>query len=124
MKSKNQIKKICRKIRQLKFPNETHYSHFDHTSIKLDCGGVVILKTGRREVPGSNTGCACNLAVQSFLWLSCKYGLGSLRKTSTEGIPPIVPGPTSGQLDSKLLPTYLDYGIFSTLLCFLSRFVS
>ena len=30
--------------------------------------------------------------------LSRKYGLGSLRKTPTEDIPPIGPGPTCGQL--------------------------
>ena len=29
-------------------------------------------------------------------------GLGALRKTPTKGIPPVVPGPTSGQLDSNL----------------------
>ena len=31
--------------------------------------------------------------------VSRKYELGSLRKTSTEGIPPIVPGPSCRQLD-------------------------
>ena len=32
---------------------------------------------------------------------SRKYGLGSLRKTPTEGTSPIGPGPTSGQLAIK-----------------------
>ena len=33
-----------------------------------------------------------------FLWNSVKYGLGSLRKTPTDGTPPLGSGPTSGQL--------------------------
>ena len=33
-----------------------------------------------------------------------KYGLGSLRKTPTEGILPTGPGPTSGQLALILQP--------------------
>ena len=42
---------------------------------------------------------------RGFLRNSHKYGLGSLRKTPTEGNPPIVPGPTSGQLDLYLHPS-------------------
>ena len=44
---------------------------------------------------------------RSFLRNSRNYGLRSLRKTYMEGNPPIFPGPTSGQLDSYLHPTYL-----------------
>ena len=49
-----------------------------------------------------------DVAIRSFPWFSpnsSKYELRSLRKTPTEGIPPIVPGPTSGQLDSYQQPT-------------------
>ena len=37
-----------------------------------------------------------------------KYGLGSLRKTLVEGIPPIVPSPTSGQLELNQQPTKVE----------------
>ena len=62
----------------------------------------------KREVPGSNPGPLVDLDVRSFPRFSPKlhkYGLGSLRKTPTEGNPPIVPGPTSGQLDLYLYPS-------------------
>ena len=39
-----------------------------------------------------------------FLRNSRKYGLGSMGKTPTEGIPPVFPGTTSGQLDLSLQP--------------------
>ena len=39
-----------------------------------------------------------------FLRNSCKYELGSLRMTPTEGMPPIGPDPTSGQLALNLQP--------------------
>ena len=39
---------------------------------------------------------------RGFLRNSRKYGLGSLRKIPSEGIPPIIPDPTSGQLDLSL----------------------
>ena len=42
---------------------------------------------------------------RGFLRNSGKYGLGSLRKTPTEGTPPIGPGPTSGQLILNQQPT-------------------
>ena len=44
-----------------------------------------------------------DLTVRNFPWFSpnSKYGLGSLRKTPTEDIPPTVPDPTSGQLALK-----------------------
>ena len=57
-------------------------------------GGVVTLKTGRREVPGSNP----VRVFRVFFRNSRKYGLVSLRKTLHGGLPPIGPGPTSGQL--------------------------
>ena len=38
---------------------------------------------------------------RGFLRNSLKYGLGSHRKTPTEGIPHIGPGPTSEQLALK-----------------------
>ena len=46
---------------------------------------------------------------RGFLRNSRKYGLISLRKTPTESSPPIVPGPTSGQLDSCLHPSILCF---------------
>ena len=57
----------------------------------LISGIAVTLKTGKREVPGSNPGRACR--PRGFLRNSRKYGLGSLRKTPTEGTPPIGLGP-------------------------------
>ena len=73
-------------------------------------GGMVALKTRRREVPGSNPSRACRssrsgFSVFFFFRNSHNYGLGSLKKTPTEGIPPIGPGPTSGQLALHLHPT-------------------
>ena len=64
------------------------------------------LKAGRWEVPGSIPSRACRLSQLKFshglFQNSGKYGLGSLRKTPTEGNLPIVPRPTNGQLDSYL----------------------
>ena len=72
-------------------------------------GGVVTLKIGRRELPGSNPGRACRPSLfgvfRGFLRNSRKYRLGFLRKTPTEGTPPIGPGSTSGQLALHLRPT-------------------
>ena len=71
-------------------------------------GGVVELKTGRREVLGSTPGRACRPSDSEFYMVflrnSGKYGLGFLRKTPTEDMPFIGPGPTSGQLTLKLQP--------------------
>ena len=71
-------------------------------------GGAVMLKTGRREVPGSNLGRACRLSRSEFSVVFLrnlrKNELGSLRKTPTEGSPPIGPGPTSGHLALSLQP--------------------
>ena len=46
-----------------------------------------------------------------FLQNSRKYGLGSLRKTPTEGISPLGPGHTSGQLalNPTTKPTNLSH---------------
>ena len=65
----------------------------------------------RREIPGSIPDRACR-SIRSefsviFLWTSCKYSLGSLRKTLMEGSPPTGPGPTSGQLALILHPSPL-----------------
>ena len=46
-----------------------------------------------------------HLSIGGFLRKSRKYGLGPLKKTPTEGTPPIGPGPTSGQLAFNLQPT-------------------
>ena len=60
------------------------------------------LKAGRWEVPGSIPSRACRLSQLKFshglFQNSGKYGLGSLRKTPTEGNFPIRPGATSRQL--------------------------
>ena len=68
-------------------------------------------KTGTREVPDPFLGRACRPSRSDFsvvfLRNSIQYGLRSFRKTTTESTPPIVSGPTSGQLDSNLQPTYL-----------------
>ena len=67
-----------------------------------------MLKTGRREVPGSNRGRTCRPSRSEFSVVFSETrvntGTGSLRKIPTEGIPPIVPGPTSGQL-TFILPS-------------------
>ena len=60
-------------------------------------GTAVTLKTGKREVPGSNSGGACRPSRSEFSVVSpklVKYGLGSLRKTPTEDTPPIGLGPS------------------------------
>ena len=65
-----------------------------------------------------------------FLRNLCKYGLGSLRKTPTEGTPNIVPDPTSRQLDSILQPTnpqaIPEFKLFSAIYIFFlnSRYFS
>ena len=63
------------------------------------------LKIFSRDVPGLIPGYVCpaihSKIFHGFVRVSRKYGLGSLRKTLTKGIPPIAPGPTSGQLDLK-----------------------
>ena len=38
-------------------------------------GGVVVLKTGRREVPGSNPGHTCRPSRSEFSWFSPKLAL-------------------------------------------------
>ena len=43
-------------------------------------GGLVTLKTGRREVPGSNPAGAYRSSCSGFLQNLSKYWLGSLRK--------------------------------------------
>ena len=58
-------------------------------------GSAVTLKTGRREMPGSNPGCACRPSRSEFsVVFSETRGLGSLRKSPTEAIPPIGLGPS------------------------------
>ena len=49
---------------------------------------------------------------------SCKYGLGSLRKTRTKGIPPIGSGSTSGQLALNLqqLPVWEIYKLYPVII--------
>ena len=63
------------------------------------------LKTDRREVLSLNPGRAYRPKRTKFSVVfsetRVKYGLGSLRKTPTEDIPLVIPGPTSGRLDSK-----------------------
>ena len=58
----------------------------------IDCT-VLCSKTGRREVPGSVPGRACQPNCLEFSAVFSEThvnnGLGSLRKTPTEGIPPI-----------------------------------
>ena len=87
--------------------------------------GVITLKSGRREVPGSIPGCACQPSRSEFavviLRNSRKYGLGSFRKTPTEGTPPIDPGPTCGTIG--LQPTAnnqrINLGLTPNILIFL-----
>ena len=55
-------------------------------------GGVVTLKTGRREVPASNPDRTCRPSrskFRGFLRNSRKYRLESLRMTPTEGTSPV-----------------------------------
>ena len=77
--------------------------------VRPTSGGGIALKTSSREVPGSNPGRACRPSRSEFsavfLRNSRKYGLGSVRKTPTEGTPPIDPGPIIGQLAFNLQPT-------------------
>ena len=67
-----------------------------------------MLKTGRREVPSSNSGHACRLSRSEFSVVfseSCvNRGYDPLERPSTEGTPPIDPGLTSGQLSLNLQP--------------------
>ena len=68
------------------------------------------LKISRREVPGSIPSRSYRPSRSEFSVVFSEtridtYLLGFLRKTRTEGIPPIVPGPTSGQLDLRSQPT-------------------
>ena len=60
------------------------------------------LKTGKREVPGSIPGHACQPShsefSRGFLRNSCKYGQGSLRSIPMEDTLPLSPVPTWGQL--------------------------
>ena len=53
---------------------------------------------------------------RGFLRNSCEYGVGSFRKTPTEGTPPIGPGPTSGQLALTYNPTLRIFGSRSILI--------
>ena len=46
---------------------------------------------------------------RGFLWNSHKYGLGSLRKTSTEDILPMIPGPLCDNWTSAHSPTQPKY---------------
>ena len=59
---------------------------------------------GARFKPRSRLSTKLFEVFPGFLRLTRKYGLGSLKKTSTESIPPIGPGPTSGQLALRLQP--------------------
>ena len=61
-------------------------------------GSAVTLKTGRREVPGSNPGRACRPSRSEFTVIFFETRVDPFRQTPpTEGTPPIVPGPTSEQ---------------------------
>ena len=55
------------------------------------------LKTGRRDLPGSNPSRACRPSRSEFSVVYSEYGLGSLKKITTEGTPPLGPGPIRGQ---------------------------
>ena len=50
----------------LKFLNNSCYTENLHKTNSPSRGGVVTLKTGRREVPGSNPGRACRLSRSEF----------------------------------------------------------
>ena len=68
------------------------YFSFVHSRFRGPTSGIAVtLKTGRREVPGSNTGRALSTqpfgVFRGFLLNLRKYRLGSLRKTLTDGIP-------------------------------------
>ena len=71
-------------------------------------GTAVTLKTGRREVPGSNPGRACQPTRSEFSVVFSEtrvnMGLDPLERSSTEGTSSIDPGPISGQLASHLQP--------------------
>ena len=64
------------------------------------------IKAGRRKVTGSipvHAGLPSRSEFSAvFLQNSRKYGLGSLRKTPTEGAPRIIPGPISWQSNLNL----------------------
>ena len=59
---------------------------------------------------------------RGFLRNSRKYGLGSLRKTPTEGTSPTGPGPTSEQLALNLQPTNQPTNYSAQVSLFLSRY--
>ena len=67
----------------------------------------VLLTNWQTRGPGTRSRLSIQLlgVFHDFLRNQHKYELGSLRKTPTEDIPPIFPGPTSGQLNSNLQPT-------------------
>ena len=68
-------------------------------------GRVVTLETGRWEVPGYIPGRACRPSRSEFsvVFSETRVNTGQdpLERPPTEGIPPIGPGPTSGQLALK-----------------------
>ena len=69
-------------------------------------GGMVTLKTERREVPGSNPCRACRPSRLEFSLVFSEIrvntGEDPLERPPTEDAPPIVPGPPSRKLDSNL----------------------
>ena len=65
------------------------------------------LKTGKRDVQGSISGCACWPSRSKFFLVFSETRvniIGYLGKIPTEGIPPVCPGPTCGQLALTLQP--------------------
>ena len=86
--------------------NQTQAHHLSFLLHQWRSGNAQKWKTGGvRFKPRSRLSTYPFGDFRSFLRSSRKYGLGCLRKTPTEGAPPVVPGPTSRQLDSNLHPS-------------------
>ena len=71
-------------------------------------GGVVALKTGRRQVPGSNPDRTCRPSLSEFsmVFFETRVSTDSdpLERPPTDDAAPIGPGNTSGQLTLNLQP--------------------